>query len=31
MEMDPNDSDTIYAITGEGFYNGDAIPGAGIF
>lgn len=31
MAMDPNDPDTIYVGTGEGFFNGDAIVGAGIF
>ena len=31
MIMDPTDSDTIYAGTGEGFYNGDAIRGEGVF
>ncbi len=31
MAMDPNDPDTIYVGTGEGFFNSDAIPGAGIF
>ncbi len=29
--MDPNNSKVMYAGTGEGFYNGDAIRGAGIF
>jgi outer membrane protein assembly factor BamB len=29
--MDPTDNNTLYAGTGEGFYNGDAIRGAGIF
>src|SRR5439155_19129528 len=31
LAMDPTDPDTIYAGTGEGFYNIDAIRGAGIF
>lgn len=31
MAMDPNDPQTIYIGTGEGFFNFDAIPGAGIF
>ncbi|MEM9064320.1 MAG: GC-type dockerin domain-anchored protein [Planctomycetota bacterium] len=31
MAMDPNDPDVIYAGTGEGFFNGDAIRGLGIF
>jgi len=31
MVMDPKKSDTIYAGTGEGFYNADALRGAGIF
>ncbi len=31
LAMDPNNSDVIYAGTGEGFYNQDALPGAGIF
>ncbi|CAM2005342.1 BACON domain-containing protein [Acanthopleuribacter pedis] len=31
MAMDPNDSDTILAGTGEGFFNIDAVRGAGIF
>jgi hypothetical protein len=31
LVMDPNDSNTLYAGTGEGFGNVDAIRGAGIF
>jgi hypothetical protein len=31
MEMDPRDPDVLYAGTGEGFFNLDAIRGAGIF
>ncbi|MDX1417972.1 MAG: hypothetical protein R3293_27470, partial [Candidatus Promineifilaceae bacterium] len=31
LVMDPTNSNTIYAGTGEGFYNSDAIRGAGIF
>lgn len=31
MVMDPGNANIIYAGTGEGFYNGDAIRGAGIF
>jgi photosystem II stability/assembly factor-like uncharacterized protein len=31
MVMDPTDPDTMYAGTGEGFFNLDAIRGAGIF
>ncbi|MDM8544460.1 choice-of-anchor D domain-containing protein [Desulfococcaceae bacterium HSG9] len=31
MVMDPTDSDIMYAGTGEGFYNDDAIRGAGVF
>jgi photosystem II stability/assembly factor-like uncharacterized protein len=31
MFMDPNNADIIYVGTGEGFYNHDAIRGAGIF
>ncbi len=31
MVMDPTDSSSIYAGTGEGFYANDAIRGAGIF
>jgi photosystem II stability/assembly factor-like uncharacterized protein len=31
MAMDPNDSSRIFAGTGEGFYNGDAVRGNGIF
>ena len=31
MAMDPNDPNTIYIGTGEGFFNGDALVGAGIF
>jgi photosystem II stability/assembly factor-like uncharacterized protein len=31
MVMDPSNSTVIYAGTGEGFYNGDAIRGEGIF
>jgi photosystem II stability/assembly factor-like uncharacterized protein len=31
MAMDPTDPKVIYAGTGEGFYNADALRGAGIF
>jgi len=31
MAIDPSNPDTIYAGTGEGFYNTDAIQGAGVF
>jgi len=31
MAMDPTNSNTIYAGTGEGFFNGDGVRGAGIF
>ena len=31
MAMDPQNPDVMYAGTGEGFFNGDAIGGAGIF
>ena len=31
LVLDPANSNIIYAGTGEGFYNGDAIRGAGIF
>ena len=31
IAMDPADPLTIYAGTGEGFWNGDALPGNGIF
>ena len=31
LVMDPGNSNVIYAGTGEGFYNGDAIRGAGVF
>lgn len=31
LAMDPADSDIVYAGTGEGFYNSDAVRGAGIF
>uniref|UniRef100_A0A7C2JYJ0 Photosynthesis system II assembly factor Ycf48/Hcf136-like domain-containing protein n=1 Tax=Schlesneria paludicola TaxID=360056 RepID=A0A7C2JYJ0_9PLAN len=31
LAMDPTNSNVIYAGTGEGFFNGDAIRGAGIF
>ncbi len=31
LVMDPNDPDCIYAGTGEGFYNSDAIQGFGVF
>jgi len=31
MAMDPQNPDVIYAGTGEGFFNGDAIRGLGIF
>ncbi len=31
MIMDPTNSNTLYAGTGEGFYNADGIRGAGIF
>lgn len=30
MMLDPRNPDTIYAGTGEGFFNGDAVRGAGI-
>ena len=29
--FDPTNSNIVYAATGEGFYNHDALPGAGIF
>ncbi|MFO7615076.1 MAG: hypothetical protein R6W71_10600 [Bacteroidales bacterium] len=29
--FDPTNSNIVYAATGEGFYNSDALPGAGIF
>ncbi|PYT05666.1 MAG: hypothetical protein DMF60_11160, partial [Acidobacteria bacterium] len=31
LAMDPHDPNTLYAGTGEGYYNGDALRGAGIF
>ncbi len=31
LAFDPKNADTIYAGTGEGFFNGDAVRGAGIF
>jgi|CXWL01.1.fsa_nt_gi hypothetical protein len=31
LVMDPADSDTLYAGTGEGFFNADGVRGAGIF
>jgi len=31
LERDPNNQDVVYAATGEGFNNTDALPGAGIF
>ncbi|MEP7339367.1 MAG: BACON domain-containing carbohydrate-binding protein, partial [Acidobacteriota bacterium] len=31
LAMDPNNPDIIYAGTGEGFFNADAVRGAGIF
>lgn len=31
LVMDPGNSNVMYAGTGEGFYNFDALPGAGIF
>jgi Fibronectin type III domain len=31
LAMDPNNAGVIYAGTGEGFFNGDAVQGAGIF
>lgn len=31
LAMDPSNSQVLYAGTGEGFFNGDAIRGAGIF
>ncbi len=31
LAIDPNDTDTLYAGTGEGFFNFDAVRGAGIF
>lgn len=31
MVMDPNDPNTLYAGTGEGFGNFDGLPGAGVF
>ena len=31
LAMDPNDSNTLLAGTGEGYFNGDAVRGAGIF
>ncbi|HEX6739090.1 MAG TPA: Calx-beta domain-containing protein [Vicinamibacteria bacterium] len=31
LVLDPNNSNIIYAATGEGFFNADAIRGAGIF
>ena len=31
LVLDPNDNKTLYAGTGEGYFNGDAIAGQGIF
>ncbi|HJT67963.1 MAG TPA: hypothetical protein VJ749_16005, partial [Pyrinomonadaceae bacterium] len=31
LAMDPNDHNTLYAGTGEGFFNADGVRGAGIF
>src|SRR4029453_2052419 len=31
LDIDPNNSDVLYAGTGEGVFNGDAVRGAGIF
>ena len=31
MVFDPNDPETLYIGTGEGYFNSDSIPGAGIF
>ncbi len=31
LAMDPTDPETLYAGTGEGFFNGDAVRGLGIF
>jgi hypothetical protein len=31
LAMDPTDSNVLYCGTGEGFFNGDALQGAGIF
>lgn len=31
LAMDPSDSDTLYAGTGEGFFNVDGVRGAGVF
>ena len=31
MVIDPQDPDVMYAGTGEGYFNGDAIGGAGIY
>ena len=31
MAFDPSNSNTIYAGTGEGFFNADGVRGAGIF
>ena len=31
LVMDPNNPNVIYAGTGEGFYNGDGLQGAGVF
>jgi len=31
MALDPTNPDVLYAGTGEGFFNGDAVRGAGIF
>jgi len=31
MTMDPNNHDVLYAGTGEGFFNGDAVGGTGIY
>lgn len=31
MAIDPNNANTLYAGTGEGFFNGDGLQGAGLF
>jgi photosystem II stability/assembly factor-like uncharacterized protein len=31
LVLDPNDNKTLYAGTGEGYFNGDAISGLGVF
>lgn len=31
LKYDPSSTNIMYAATGEGFYNSDALPGAGIF